>query len=182
MGKITLITGSENSGKSRWAVSCFDCCNNIQYLCTSPKLDKSTMDRIVYNESSHNVCWDLRCNFRFDAPPDDLSDYDNFIIDSISDLAARIFYYDLQILGFSEIYKIDERTEQFIIQAMEFVRKIKTSGGNAVVITNEAGFLQNMKDSEMAVYKKVLCTLNQRLVALADEVYFSVSGIQFKIK
>jgi len=140
------------------------------------------MDRIVYNESSQNVCWDLRCNFRFDAPPDDLSDYDNFIIDSISDLAARIFYYDLQILGFSEIYRIDERTEQFIIQAMEFVRKIKTSGGNAVVITNEAGFLQNMKDNEIAVYKKVLCTLNQRLAALADEVYFSVSGIQFKIK
>lgn len=182
MGKITLITGSGKSGKSRWAVSCFDCCNNIQYLCTSPKLDKSTMERIVYNESSHNVCWDLRCNFGFDAPPDDLSDYNNFIIDSISDLAARTFYYDLKILGFSEIYGIEERTEQFIHQALEFVRKIKTSGGNAVVITNEAGFLQNMKDDETAVYKNVLCTLNQRLAALADNVYFSVSGIQFKIK
>lgn len=182
MGKITLITGSANSGKSRWAVSYFDCRNNIQYLCTSPKLDKSTMDRIVYNESSHNVCWDLRCNFSFDRPPDDLSDYDNFIIDSISDLTARIFYYDLKILGPSEIYRTDKRAEQLITQITEFVRKIKGSGGNAVIITDEAGFIPNFGNNETAIYKNVLCTVNQRLAALADEVYFSVSGIQFKIK
>lgn len=182
MGKITLITGSENSGKSRWAVSYFDCCNNIQYLCTSPKLDQNAMDRIIYNESSHNVCWDMRCNFRFDAPPNDLGDYDNFIIDSISDLVARTFYYDLTILGPSSISQTDKRAEQFILQATEFVKKIKSSGGNVVVITNEAGFIPNLEKSEAATYRNVLCTLNQRLAALADDVYFSVSGIQFKIK
>ncbi len=182
MGKITLITGSENSGKSRWAVSYFDCCNNVQYLCTSPKLDKNAMDRIIYNESSHNVCWDMRCNFRFDAPPNDLGDYDNFIIDSISDLVARVFYYDLTILGPSSISQTGKRAEELILQATEFVRKIKSSGGNVVVITNEAGFIPNLENSEAATYRNVLCTLNQRLAAIADEVYFSVSGILLKIK
>lgn len=182
MGKIMLITGSEKSGKSRWAVSCFDYCDNIQYLCTSPQLDKGTMNRIIYNESSHSVCWDMHFNFRFDAPPDDLFDYDNFIIDGIGDLAARTFLYDRKSSCSLEDYKFEKRKEQFIFRTVEFVRKIKTSGGNAVVITDEIGFWQDFNGDETAAFKDVLCTLNQRLAALADEVFFSVSGIQFKIK
>lgn len=182
MGKIMLITGSEKSGKSRWAASCFDYCDNIQYLCTSPQLDKGTMDRIIYNESSRSVCWDMRFNFGFDALPDDLFDYDNFIIDGIGDLAARTFLYDRKTSCCFDDYKFEKRKEQFIFQTMEFVRKIKTSGGNAVVITDEIGFWQDLGGDETAAFKDVLCTLNQRLAVLADEVFFSVSGIQFKIK
>lgn len=182
MGKIMLITGSEKSGKSRWAVSCFDCCDNIQYLCTSPQLDKGTMNRIIYNESSHSVCWDMRCNFKFDAPPDDLFDYDNFIIDGIGDLAARTFLYDRKNSCCFDDYKFEKRKEQFIFRATEFVRGIKKIGGNAVIITDEVGFWQDFNGDETAAFKDVLCTLNQRLAALANEVYFSVSGIQFKIK
>ena len=69
-----------------------------------------------------------------------------------------------------------------IVHITDFVKKIKSSGGNAVVITDEVGFTPNYFGGVPWHYQNVLCTVNQRLAALADEVYFSVSGIQFKIK
>ena len=182
MGKITLITGSYNSGKSRWAVSYFECCDNIQYLCTSSNLDKSTMERIIFTESSHNVCWDIRCNFQFDNPPPDLLEYDNFIIDSVGDIAAKKFFYDFDKFTSAEKYRMSSISEEFTRKVTDFVTKIKSCGGNVIVITNEMGFNPTFFGGKANHFENALCKVNQRLAALADEVYFSVSGIQFKIK
>ncbi len=181
MGKITLVTGSGKSGKSRWAVSYFDCCDNIQYLCTTEKLDKRTMERIIYNESSHNVCWDLRRNFRFETPPPDLLEYDNFIIDSVSDLVWQEICLDFKNLELIEESDINEMCERFTRQITDFVKKIKFRGGNVVIITDEVGFTPNHFGGNPWLFQNALCIVNQRLAALADEVYFSVSGIQLKI-
>ena len=182
MGKITLITGGYNSGKSRWAVSYFDCCDNIQYLCTSSNLDKSTMERIIFTESSHNVCWDIRCNFQFDDPPPDLLEYDNFIIDSVGELAATKFFHNYDLFTSSEKSRMDSISEEFVHKVTDFVSKIKSCGGNVIVITNEIGFFPAFFGGKASRFDNTLSRVNQRLAAMADEVYFSVSGIQFKIK
>lgn len=181
MGKITLVTGSFKSGRSRWAVSQFECCNNIQYLCTAEKIGKKVMDRIVYTESSHNICWDLRCNFSFEAPPDDLFEYDSFIIDSVGKYVAAFDFDDLDSDDPSSETEFEKRVNWLVLQITDFVRKLKASGKNAVIITEETGFVM-WGDDETSYIVSALCEVNQRLAAIADEVYLSVSGVQFKIK
>lgn len=181
MGKITLVTGSLHSGKSRWAVSQFECCKNVRYLCTSEKIGKKAMDRIIYTESSHNVCWDMRCNFCFEAPPDDLFEYDNFIIDSVGKYVSAFDFDDLDSGDPASEDEFEKRVNWLVLQITEFVRKLKLSGKNAVIITEEAGFVM-WGDDGTGYSAASLCEVNQRLAAIADEVYLSVGGVQFRIK
>ncbi len=182
MGKITFITGCAMSGKSRWAVSYFDCCDNVQYLCAHEKIDSRTMNRIIFNESSRSVFWDLRTDFKIEMPPADLNEYDNFIIDSVGKLVYDVLFDKFYELIGGENFDPQEKGEEVSRKIVDFVQDLKSSGGNIVVITNEAGFMPNVLNNDMWNYQQVLCTVNQRLAAAADEVYLSVSGIQFKIK
>ena len=51
-----------------------------------------------------------------------------------------------------------------------------------IVITLETGFSVAPTDPRQIAFRKILGSVNQRIANSSDEVYFSASGIQFKIK
>jgi adenosylcobinamide kinase/adenosylcobinamide-phosphate guanylyltransferase len=62
------------------------------------------------------------------------------------------------------------------------VNCIKQSKADFILVTNEVG-LGVVPDNELArAYRDLLGTANQRLAAVADEVYFMVAGLAMKAK
>lgn len=180
MGKVTLITGCPMSGKSRWAASYFESCDNVQYLCTASDIDSHTRSRIIYNESRHGMMWNIVKGFRFGGEVS-ISGSKFFILDSIDGLVRLQFYENPKLFGLSGEEKVGELTENVLEKLSEFVSAVKDAGGNLIIVTAEAAMVGEQSEYD-GDYRLVLAIINERMSALADEVFFSASGIQFKIK
>ena len=73
--------------------------------------------------------------------------------------------------------------EKTIIEKIQDLReKVEENFGSLTIITLETGFSVAPVDKHLAVFREILGHVNQRIANTSDEVYFSASGIQFKIK
>lgn len=73
--------------------------------------------------------------------------------------------------------------ERAVISDVEDMRdKIRELNGSMIIITLETGFSVTPTDPSHIALRKILGSVNQRIANSSDEVYFSASGIQFKIK
>ena len=59
MSKIQFITGGAASGKTRWAITYYQACDNVLYLCMNKELDKEIADRIEYNSKKNGIEWTI---------------------------------------------------------------------------------------------------------------------------
>lgn len=181
-GKMIFVTGSAMSGKSRFAVSQFSEMDRVQYLCTDEDMDDKTLDRIFYNERSRNFRWDINRNFSVDRTPVNYTEYKCFVLDNLAD-----WVYRKTISKFGARVNIsDEEMNSFVKELMHSVNillnEIKSSGGTIVVISAETGFQPAPFDVTDNIYREALCTVNQRVANMADEAYFSFSGLQLRVK
>ena len=94
------------------------------------------------------------------------------------------------IMRFSEYAARVEFTEQdmqsFVKELMQAItilmNEVTRSGGTIVVISAETGFQPAPFDVIDNIYREALCTVNQRVANMADEAYFSFSGLQLRVK
>lgn len=181
-GKMIFVTGSAMSGKSRFAVSQFSEMDRVQYLCTNEDMDDKTLDRIFHNERSKNFRWDIIRNFSVDKTPVNYTDCKCFVLDNLADWIYRKTLEEFgERLGYSE-----REMRKFVKELMRSIgillSEITNSGGTIVVISAETGFQPAPFDVTDNIYREALCTVNQRVANIADEAYFSFSGLQLKVK
>jgi adenosylcobinamide kinase/adenosylcobinamide-phosphate guanylyltransferase len=62
------------------------------------------------------------------------------------------------------------------------MNKVEELNGALVIITIEPGFSVMPLNSAQTAFRDIMGFVNQRIANTAQEVYLSVSGIQFKIK
>ena len=60
--------------------------------------------------------------------------------------------------------------------------KVMEVNGAMVIITVEPGFSVYPMDNEQSSFIDIMGAVNQRIANTAQEVYLSVSGIQYKLK
>lgn len=181
-GKMIFVTGSAMSGKSRFAVSQFSEMDRVQYLCTDKDMDDKTLNRIFYNERSKNFRWDIIRNFSVDKNPVNYREYKCFVLDNLAD-----WIYKKTIGEYASRIDFTEREMRLYVKELmravnTLVYEIKNSGGTIVVISAETGFQPAPFDVTDNIYREALCTVNQRVANMADEAYFSFSGLQIKVK
>ena len=181
-GKMIFVTGSAMSGKSRFAVSHFSEADRVQYLCTDSDMDDKTLNRIFYNERSKNFRWDIIRNFSVDKNPVNYREYKCFVLDYLAD-----WIYKKTISEYAARVDFTERDMQnFVKELMKSItilmNEVTNSGGTIVVISAETGFQPAPFDVTDNIYREALCTVNQRVANMADEAYFSFSGLQIKVK
>lgn len=179
MSKTVLVTGGAMSGKSRFAVTAFECCDEVRYLCTRPSLDENAKQRICFNESRHNFKWHIEENFRPDLLECD--GITNAIFDSLADLVFASMYEYPYVLEEDEDIA-DKLIKDLIFAMNEMSDKVKRSGGNLVIITREVSCCPEQENETTEKYVEILSTVNQRIANICDEVYVVVSGIPVKIK
>ena len=180
MASITLITGGASSGKSRWAISYFRTCDNVLFMNTSPEMPEDTLHRLEYSNKENNVTWEVINNVT--DPLSVMHDHKFFILDDLSGYVTytmKSMAKDLNNITKDELQKIRTTVVNNVIDCMNRVEELN---GALVIITIEPGFSVMPMSNEQAAYRDLMGAVNQRIANTAQEVYLSVSGIQFKIK
>jgi adenosylcobinamide kinase/adenosylcobinamide-phosphate guanylyltransferase len=181
MPKTILITGGAASGKSRWAATYFEACDYVLYLRTEPTMNPDTMRRIEYSNSHKNVEWDILTGVD-GGLAEKVADHKFVILDSLYDYTQTVMNRMCP-----ETDEIDAETKktvekQVIDDIIALRNKVIVNEGSMIVITLETGFSVTPENRRLATYRQILGSINQRVANSTDEVYFSASGIQFRIK
>lgn len=181
MSKSLLITGGAASGKSRWAATYFSACDYVLYLKAGGEADADTLRRIEFACKQNGVEWDIVTAERVDLAGE-VTDHKFVIFDSISSYALVVM---------NEMFPGEEAPddamkkaiEKRVIEGIMAVReKVDENGGSMISITLETGFSATPENRRQAIFREIVGTVNQRIANTSEEVYFSASGIQFKIK
>ena len=181
MSKSILITGGAASGKSRWAATYFSACDYVLYLNVSGRMDADTLNRIEYGNKLNSVEWDIETGAD-SLLADRVTDHKFVILDSLGSYASHVMNEmcpSASMLDEERKKKIERRIIDDITELRE---RVDENDGSMIIITLETGFSVTPENRSQAVFREILGNVNQRIANSSDEVYFSASGIQFKIK
>lgn len=181
MSKSILITGGAASGKSRWAVTNYSHYDYVLYLRTGEAVDPDILHRIEYGNNQNGVEWDIVTGVT-ENPAEKITDHKFVIFDRLSDYTSIVMKRmcpDISNMT-DDMMKSIERS---VIADIESMREcMRENDGSMTVITLETGFSVAPTDPTQVALRKIIGSINQRIANSSDEVYFSASGIQFKIK
>lgn len=180
MSRKYLITGGANSGKARWAISYFSHCSSVAFITSNSDMDEELKKRLEFSNEQNGVKWDV---IRHDGTPADVitGEHAFYIFDGLPE-------YTLSVLGIQsdddEVSK--ERAAQVkakvIKDISDMIDKADSVGADIIIITLETGFSVVPPKPAQEEFRDILCSVNQRIANISDEVYLSVSGIQMQIK
>lgn len=180
MSTITLVTGGAASGKTRWAINYFSTCDNVLYIHTDKKLSEDIRRRIEFNNSKNDVMWEIMDDVS--DPCELIKDHKFFIFDGLATYTQRIIDKetdDTTTITYEQKKKIEARIISDVQSMMQQVEKLH---GDMVIVTVETGFSVVPEDPRLAFFREVVGVVNQRIANIAQEVFLSASGIQFRIK
>lgn len=181
MSKSILITGGAASGKSRWAVTNYSHYDYVLYLRTGESVDPDILHRIEYGNNQNGVEWDIVTGVT-ENPAEKIGDHKFVIMDRLNDYAAIAM--DKMCPNIADMTDdMMKSIERSIISDIENMReRIAEIDGSMTIITLETGLSATTNDPRQTALMKIIGAINQRIANSSDEVYFSASGIQFKIK
>lgn len=172
-----LVTGGVASGKSRWAITHLAQYDSVLYLCTNDSVNPHTFGRISYDTDVNGVGWEIETDVT--REPRSYVDNHSFVIfDSLND-------YTLKALQIADDCSDDtcRNLQKAIVADIEALQQhVASRGGQLIVTTVDVGFSLPPEDTFQAAYRGLLGSVNQRIANIFDEVYLSVSGIQYQIK
>lgn len=181
MSKAILITGGAASGKARYAVTGFAAFDYVLYLRMGEEVDADIRHRIEFDNKKNGVEWDVLCSHSF-SPVDEVKDHKFVIFDSISSY-TRMIMREMCPEKQTPDDTMKKNIEKRIIDDVSALReKVHENRGSVQIITLETGFSVVPVDGYLAAYREIVGRVNQRIANSSDEVFFSASGIQFKIK
>lgn len=181
MSESILITGGAASGKSRWAVTNYSHYDYVLYLRTGDAVDPDILHRIEYGNNQNGVEWDIVAGIT-ESPAAHIGDHKFVIFDRLSDyteIVMNTLCPDIEAIDEDMIKTIERR----VISDIEDMREcVRANEGSMTIITLETGFSVAPDNKRILALRKIIGSINQRIANSSDEVFFSASGIQFKIK
>jgi adenosylcobinamide kinase/adenosylcobinamide-phosphate guanylyltransferase len=165
---ITLITGGIKSGKSDFALKLANKYKTKIFLATAVPFNEEMEDKIKAHKKQRDNSW-----VTLEEPVEIIkelgmaSNYDIMLIDCLNMWLNNLFYYNKDINSYINDFEV-------------YLQGNKTS--NFIIITNEAG--QNLVPFEKLSrdFVNYLGILNQRIAAIANNVYILFAGIPVKLK
>ncbi|MCK9602870.1 MAG: bifunctional adenosylcobinamide kinase/adenosylcobinamide-phosphate guanylyltransferase [Candidatus Omnitrophica bacterium] len=172
MAKITFVLGGARSGKSSFALkTALRCRGKTAFIATCQPLDPEMKKRIARHQRSRPKHWQT-----FEEPRDIGSllkkigaGFDTIVIDCLTLLISNLMM-DNQ----------DEKTiEKKFKDVLNTLDKIKAQ---TIIVSNEVGLGIVPANKLGREFRDIAGRINQMLAAKADNVFFLISGIPWKIK
>lgn len=178
-GKIILVTGGARSGKSVFAEQYAE--NNagpIAYIATAQIYDEEMKERVAIHQSRRPAHW-----LTFEAP----YEADKAVTQAGQQAETVLFdcltlYTTNLMLAPDAPAERESRHEYVMNEIIKLLAAAKSINKTVIFVTNEIG-MGIVPDNAMArEYRDLAGIANQKVAALADEVYLVVSGIAVEIK
>ena len=170
--KITFITGGARSGKSGFAERlAHEIAGKRAYIATAQALDPEMAARIEKHRRDRSKAWDT-----YEEPL--------AIAELLQKLSSR---YDVALLDCLTLWLsniIAHTVDGNVVSARseELIASMRNFNGTLLIVSNEVG-LGIVPDNPLArQFRDYAGLLNQKVAQVADEVYFTASGIPIKIK
>jgi len=171
MSKITFILGGARSGKSTYALSLAKRYEKVAFIATCQALDKEMEQRIKLHKKTRPSYWQT---FEEDKNVAALLNknkrkFDCMILDCLTLLVSNLL-----LSGSSQ-----KMIENEISKAASLLKK---SSNNAIIVSNEVGLGIVPNNKLGRDFRDIAGRINQIIAKKADEVFFMVSGIPWRIK
>jgi len=177
-GKIIFITGGARSGKSSFALKAGSGVKGPKaYIATAEALDDEMRERIEKHKVDRGDDWDT-----FEVPMQ--------IADTLSEIKEKygVVLVDCLTLWLLNIMHQKQNTEDEIIKLVDELLNFKNLShatylaSQLFIVSNEVG-MGIVPDNPLArEFRDLAGSLNQKIAALADEVYLVAAGIPIQIK
>lgn len=169
-GRIVFVTGGARSGKSGFALSeALKITGKKAFLATAEATDKEMEDRIKRHKRDRGSGWKI-----FEEPihiarlvKEIDGQYPAIVVDCLTLWLANVMMSGLDA----------EKETDRLMAVLKAMKKSKV-----FLVSNEVG-MGIVPENELARrFRDMAGRLNQRVTAIADEVYITLSGIPMKIK
>lgn len=169
MGTVTLITGGQRSGKSRFAQeTALSRSEHPVYLATSRPWDEEHQARIRRHRSDRGPRWTTIEEEKF------LSRHDftgrTVVVDCLT-LWATNFFTDLQ-----------GDTDQALKALKDEFDRLTAQAADLILVTNEIGLGGTSENALQRRFTDLQGWMNQYAAGRADTVYLMVSGLPLRLK
>lgn len=169
MKKITLITGGQRSGKSRYAEQmALSLDPTPVYMATSRIWDEEHRQRIQKHQANRGKEW-ISIEEDKELSKHQLSGK-VILIDCVT-LWATNFFFDLDSNVEEALNLLKKEFDAFTSQEAQFI-----------FVTNEIGMGEMSANHLQRKFADLQGWFNQYIASKADEVYLMVSGIPLKVK
>jgi len=177
MGTICFVTGGVRSGKSSWALNrgnSVKACSHI-YIATAEPFDDEMSQRALNHQKERGDSW-TTVEESLDPGSVVLGIQESaaIIVDCCTVWLANIWHH----FGSAD-ETLDTHVTSFCTALAAWQRQ---GSGEIILVSNEVGWGIVPPDAGVRQYRDWAGRLNQRIAALADEVYLCVSGISLQIK
>ena len=173
MSKIVFITGGARSGKSSFALKLAKAEKGarVAFVATCQALDDEMSDRIRRHKRSRPVSWKT-----FEAP-----------LDLAPVLKKAIFRHpviivDCLTLMVSNLMMREEKEKRITARFRKALQVLKKSDSLVIIVSNEVGLGIVPENGLAREFRDIAGRINQIAAQEAEAVYFTVSGIPWRIK
>lgn len=169
--QVTLITGGGRSGKSRYALEMTESYDHKVFIATAEAFDDEMTDRILTHQKERGDAFTtieepLHLATALAGIP---AGTQVVLIDCITVWLGNLMHY----------LKIDETISQSVDR---FLEVLASPPCDVVIVANEVGMGLIPGDAISRAYRDLAGSVNQKIAAIADEVFLVVSGMPMKLK
>jgi len=172
MAKITFILGGARSGKSSYALKLArEYGGKVAFIATCQPLDAEMKKRIGLHKKSRPTQWQT-----FEEPKDAAlllkkigQKFDTIVVDCLTLLICNLM--------------MDNQGEAAVEKNLkDMLNALDKTKANAIIVSNEVGMGIVPGNKLGREFRDIAGRINQIIAAKADNVFFLVSGIPWKIK
>ncbi len=170
--KIYFITGGARSGKSAFAEKLAAGIGGKRaFIATAQALDPEMAARIRHHQKRRGAAWDT-----YEEPL--------AIAELLIKLNGRyqIVLLDCLTLWLSNVMAHTDGDDLISSRTDTLVAALKNFGGSCIIVSNEVGLGIVPENPLARRFRDFAGILNQKIAQMADEAYFTASGIPVKIK
>jgi adenosylcobinamide kinase/adenosylcobinamide-phosphate guanylyltransferase len=177
MGKLTLILGGSNSGKSNFAENLLNNHKDVLYLATAEAIDDEMKMKLKKHRETRPSEWKT-----IEEPVhiDKVIEKEDHKFSAV--LVECILLCVNNIIIKNSLLTDDDAKKKVMDKMTKTVEVIKNSRADYYIVSGETGLGLIGENKSARLYSRVLGEVNQLLAKNSDEVFFIVAGIPTKIK